>query len=694
MVKAFSSGEPLAGGDVLSVDVTDQSGIVLDADFLFSAEFTRLGDDLLLQGTDGAEVLLRDYFEQALPPQLETAEGARLAPGIVEALAGPAIPLSFAQAGDALADTPIGHVDVLNGVARVQRADGSRTNLHEGDPIFQGDVVATGIGSELGILFIDDTVFSLSANARMVINELIYNPSSTTNSMGISLIQGTFVFVTGKVAPSGEMDVETPVGTIGIRGTTVGARVATFSGITRIANIENPETGEIGRFTFSNSGGAAQFTQANHFLEVRSADVLPGLPALVPSQTISDSFGRPLTSATEIQRSIERDETDAPPTAPQRTDEQQGEVPQPQPDSLSQPEFETGAGEQALGGGSSFAANLTLSGLGLNEFGLIASGLLPSGTLGGVDISGFGLLAFEDSFPFIAPAVIDTPIEVEEPPINVVYLIDISGSMARSADGGVPSPLSPSRLDLAKQALLALNQQFIDAGIADRVTIKVIAFRAQSDISVIDANSPEFDGADDPGLTDFLNSLLADGSTQFEGPLQVTANWLREDLDAGEGVTERHEDSLNFIYFFSDGGDRYRPDDSLIADLYDDGSGSPTISNLTIEVFAIGEPGSPEFSIAELGRVETGSPGNGDQVTIISDSDDIDEVFSTNSSDDEPAAEEEEAAEVLQLAALVDDSNLDTNSSAESQESASTSLDVAQGVSLADLAPEDLTSLV
>src|SRR5690606_24617156 len=156
------------------------------------------------------------YFAQHPPPPLETAEGARLTPGVVESLAGPEFPLSYAQVGaqadDGQLGGPIGEVGSLNGIARVQRADGTRADLHEGDPVFQGDVVSTGVGSELGILFIDDTVFSLSANARMVIDELIYNPSGTTNAMGISLIQGTFVFVTGKVAPSGEMDVATPVG--------------------------------------------------------------------------------------------------------------------------------------------------------------------------------------------------------------------------------------------------------------------------------------------------------------------------------------------------------------------------------------------------------------------------------------------------------------------------------------------------
>src|SRR3546814_6182927 len=118
---------------------------------------------------------------------------------------------------------------------------------------------------------------------------------------------------------------------------------------------------------------------------------------------------------------------------------------------------------------------------------------------------GFGLLVLDDSFTFL----LDRPVEgpeppMPEPPINVVYLIDISGSMDGSGDG---TASSPSRLDLAKQTVLALNQQFIDAGVADRLTIKVIAFRADTDLSVIEANSTELDGADAGGLEALHNGL-------------------------------------------------------------------------------------------------------------------------------------------------------------------------------------------
>jgi hypothetical protein len=57
----------------------------------------------------------------------------------------------------------------------------------------------------------------------MVLTELIYDSNSTSNSGVINLVKGTFTFVAGQVAHTGGMQVATPVATMGIRGTTVGA---------------------------------------------------------------------------------------------------------------------------------------------------------------------------------------------------------------------------------------------------------------------------------------------------------------------------------------------------------------------------------------------------------------------------------------------------------------------------------------
>jgi hypothetical protein len=89
-----------------------------------------------------------------------------------------------------------------------------------GDPVYLGDVLSTGGDGKVGITFTDGTAFDLSSNARMAMTEFIYDPNSKSNSSLLSLTKGTFTFVAGKIAKSGDMKVDTPVATMGIRGTT------------------------------------------------------------------------------------------------------------------------------------------------------------------------------------------------------------------------------------------------------------------------------------------------------------------------------------------------------------------------------------------------------------------------------------------------------------------------------------------
>ena len=72
----------------------------------------------------------------------------------------------------------------------------------------------------VGINFTDGTSFNLSSNARMALNEFVYEPDGKSNSTLFSLSKGTFTFVAGKVAKTGDMKIDTPVATMGVRGTT------------------------------------------------------------------------------------------------------------------------------------------------------------------------------------------------------------------------------------------------------------------------------------------------------------------------------------------------------------------------------------------------------------------------------------------------------------------------------------------
>jgi hypothetical protein len=98
--------------------------------------------------------------------------------------------------------------------------DGGVGQTKAGDLVYKGDVVQTGADGKVGITFTDGTAFNLSSNARMVLNEFVYDPNGTSNSTLFSLSKGTFTFIAGKVAKTGDMKIDTPVATMGIRGTT------------------------------------------------------------------------------------------------------------------------------------------------------------------------------------------------------------------------------------------------------------------------------------------------------------------------------------------------------------------------------------------------------------------------------------------------------------------------------------------
>jgi hypothetical protein len=89
-----------------------------------------------------------------------------------------------------------------------------------GDLVYQGDMVRTGADGRVSINFADGTSFNLSNNANMALNEFVYDPKGKSNSTLFNLTTGTFTFVAGQIAKTGDMKLDTPVATMGIRGTT------------------------------------------------------------------------------------------------------------------------------------------------------------------------------------------------------------------------------------------------------------------------------------------------------------------------------------------------------------------------------------------------------------------------------------------------------------------------------------------
>lgn len=197
--------------------VPEGAVVIADPNLIFHGEFKRTGVDLVLSH-DGHEFVIHDYFRGDKRAAIASPDGAHLTGDIVNALTGH---VQYAQAAPgAAAAQVIGHVTKLSGSATAIR-NGVSVILNNGDNVEKGDVVSTGSDSTLGVTFIDGTVFGLSSNARMVLNEMVYDPNGSNNSSLLSLVAGTITFVAGETAKHGDMKIDTPVATMGIRGTAV-----------------------------------------------------------------------------------------------------------------------------------------------------------------------------------------------------------------------------------------------------------------------------------------------------------------------------------------------------------------------------------------------------------------------------------------------------------------------------------------
>ena len=154
-----------AGGGhaATSVEVGADGAVHLPEGFNFgTAEFSKAGPDLIMTAPDGRQVIVEDYFASENPAKLQTPQGGELEGGTAARLAAANTPAQFAQAAAGAAEQPIGQVQTITGTVTAIRANGTKVELSEGDPVFQGDILQSGAGGSLGIVLADETTFSMA----------------------------------------------------------------------------------------------------------------------------------------------------------------------------------------------------------------------------------------------------------------------------------------------------------------------------------------------------------------------------------------------------------------------------------------------------------------------------------------------------------------------------------------------------
>ncbi|HQZ11392.1 MAG TPA: FecR domain-containing protein [Devosia sp.] len=128
-----------------------------------------------------------------------------------------ALAVLTALAVPALAANPTGKALGVDPDARTESSRAART-LVVGDDVFIGDRIVTDAKGLVQIMFSDDTKLVVGPHSALLIEDYLLRDNGRGGKLAINALSGTFRFITGGSAKN-KYAIETPTGTIGVRGT-------------------------------------------------------------------------------------------------------------------------------------------------------------------------------------------------------------------------------------------------------------------------------------------------------------------------------------------------------------------------------------------------------------------------------------------------------------------------------------------
>jgi len=114
----------------------------------------------------------------------------------------------------------VGSVKTVTGDAWVTTG-GKQIKAQVGTPVFLGSQLKTAKTGSVGVTFRDNTLMSFGPDTEMTIDEYLFAPLDGKLKLGARLDKGSLNYVSGVIAKlrPDAVNVRTPTGTIGVRGT-------------------------------------------------------------------------------------------------------------------------------------------------------------------------------------------------------------------------------------------------------------------------------------------------------------------------------------------------------------------------------------------------------------------------------------------------------------------------------------------
>ncbi|HBX43226.1 MAG TPA: hypothetical protein DEH27_05300 [Deltaproteobacteria bacterium] len=126
----------------------------------------------------------------------------------------------------AAAEQAIGVVKTSAGTATISRG-GQILPAAVGTKLLAADTLATGADGSMGVILRDNSTLSIGPETNLIIQEFLFSPAEGKLGLLVRITRGTMAYISGLIGKSapGSARFETPVATIGIRGTRFAVKV-------------------------------------------------------------------------------------------------------------------------------------------------------------------------------------------------------------------------------------------------------------------------------------------------------------------------------------------------------------------------------------------------------------------------------------------------------------------------------------
>jgi FecR-like protein len=126
--------------------------------------------------------------------------------------------------------------------------------LAPGSELHANETVRTGDAGKADLVFVDRTNLTVGPTSEVVLDKFVYDPVGNKGKVVLQATRGAFRFATGTQDHSA-YQLNTPYGSLGVRGTVIKVEVAAKEKKRRIAGCDVTVTVEQGEAEFTTPGG-------------------------------------------------------------------------------------------------------------------------------------------------------------------------------------------------------------------------------------------------------------------------------------------------------------------------------------------------------------------------------------------------------------------------------------------------------